>query len=136
MHHSREFSVHIFVCYLCMSEHCSFHVHSCDISNFTDCCTLSLAILNALSDKDKHLVYRVGAVIATNFMATMTVTIMMLLSLVRDDINSQYEALVSFIIFPVNSILNPTFNTFVSPGFIEHHHGVFRHQQRGGWRRE
>ena len=69
------------------------------------------------SDRSKKASIRLGAVILTNSMATMTVTVLSVLSLTRVFVLPSVEAVLIFILLPLNGCLNPVINTMTTSEF-------------------
>jgi hypothetical protein len=61
------------------------------------------------------ILLRLGLIVLTNLLCWLTVCIMAVLSLSGFPLVSSKESLVSLIIFPLNSITNPTINTLSTP---------------------
>ena len=69
------------------------------------------------SDKTKQVIIRLGLVLSTNLITTMAVTMLSIISLVTD-LSSNTEAIVSFLLFPLNACLNPLLNTITTKDFL------------------
>ena len=64
------------------------------------------------------IILQLGAVVLTNFLCWMTMCIMAVVSLTGAPLVSSVESLVSLVIFPLNSIINPTINIFRTKQFL------------------
>jgi hypothetical protein len=64
------------------------------------------------------LVLRLGVIVLTNLLCWLTMGIMTIVSLSGFPLVSSSESLVSLVIFPLNSIINPIINTFVTKQFL------------------
>jgi hypothetical protein len=64
------------------------------------------------------LVLRLGAIVLTNLLCWLTMCIMAIMSLSGYPLVASAESLVSLVIFPLNSIINPTINTFCTTQFL------------------
>ena len=63
--------------------------------------------------KFKQVASRLGVVILTNFLASMTVTIISILSHIIY-IPASLEAMIAFLLFPANAMTNPLINTLTT----------------------
>ena len=59
-----------------------------------------------------------GAVIATNLLVSMTVTILVFVSVLNVHVPESFERLVTFVTFPLNSCLNPVIYTLTTSAFV------------------
>ena len=90
---------------------------------------ISIAVLYAIvvhrvRKSDSHsislsLLVRLGAIVLTNFLASMTITILAIFSLSNISIPASLEAMLAFIIFPINSFCNPLINTVTTKQFCQ-----------------
>ena len=69
----------------------------------------------------KSPVLRLGLLVLTNFMASMTVSTLALLSLTMVYLPAIGEALIAFVLFPLNAFLNPIINTLTIDSYIKEH---------------
>ena len=76
----------------------------------------SSASVRSSSASDYQVIIRLGAVISTNFLATITVVFV---SLFNPNVPASFETLASFITFPINSCLNPLINTLTTSPVLE-----------------
>ena len=67
-----------------------------------------------------RVLVRIGAIIITNFIPSITTTILSVLSAFPNFIPASIEANVAFILFPLNACLNPLINTLTTRQFINH----------------
>ena len=65
-----------------------------------------------------QVMFRLGAVAVTNFLVSMTVTTLSLLAVVTY-VPPSLEAMLAFLLFPLNSCLNPIINTVTTKQFIQ-----------------
>ena len=74
----------------------------------------------------KQVVVRLGAIILTNFVASMTVSIISILTLIMY-VPPSLEAMLAFILFTLNSCINPVLNTLTTKGTLVLITNVFGH---------
>ena len=67
-------------------------------------------------EKTKHVLIRIGAVILTNFIALLLITLLSLVSMFHTSV--YVEAMVAFMVFPLNSCLNPIVTTITTARFL------------------
>ena len=65
-----------------------------------------------------NVLFRLGAVAVTNFLVSTTVTTLSLLAVVTY-VPPSLEAMLAFLLFPLNSCLNPIINTVTTKQFIQ-----------------
>ena len=70
------------------------------------------------NDKSQKVMLRLGALVCTNFIVSMTVTILSIVSLFPTRLPASIEANVAFLLFPINSSINPIINTITTNEFI------------------
>ena len=68
-----------------------------------------------------HVLARLGAVLGTNFLASIIVITLSIMSLAQVDVPSSLEAMLAFLLFPLNACLNPVINTLTTNEFL---HGI------------
>ena len=70
------------------------------------------------SDNSITVIARLGAVILTNFIPSLTITFISIMAMFPHTIPSSIEANMAFLLFPLNSCLNPIINTFTTHEFL------------------
>ena len=70
------------------------------------------------SDKTMNVFVRISVIVLSNFMASMTIAILSILSLFNLNVSASIEAMIAFLLFPLNSCLNPVLNTISTEKFI------------------
>ena len=70
-----------------------------------------------MQQKFKNVAGRLGIVITTNFLASMTITIFSILSLILY-VPASLEAMLAFVLFTLNSCINPIVNTISTQAFV------------------
>ena len=106
----RSLSVHFAILYACLNIAlflCMILIYTMIIHNVKS----SSAQITRTKQYSLHAVLRLGSVILTNFLASFTITIMAFMSVAQHNISDNVEILLSFIVFPINSCINPIINT-------------------------
>ena len=75
------------------------------------------SLIQKSGDKSLSVIIRLGAVVLTNFIPAVTVTVLSVLALLLDTIPASLEAYVAFFLFPINACLNPIINTISTKRF-------------------
>ena len=69
--------------------------------------------------RSSNATIRIGILVLTNFIPFITSTILTLLPLTNFNMSPSIEANMAYIMFPINSCLNPLINTITTQKFVE-----------------
>ena len=74
--------------------------------------------ISKLKERSMHVLLRLWAIVLTNFIPSMAIASLSILSLFPNMLGSFLEANVAFFLFPLNACLNPIFNTLTTRRFL------------------